>query len=226
VAAAASTIISSLICPSDELSNNPILTVIVNVPGNPPAAQGLWYPGCMGPTIPDRCEFASGAVARITCLGCGYGTTNPSGDAREPCSRQYSTENGAGNLSKDPCEGMICRSHKGVPLRRVSDGLSKTIMAGETLPAHYAYNCAFCTNFPIVSTHIPINLMETDQHLTETQRRAGGQNHWRIAGYKSMHPGGINVVMGDGSVTFLNDTIDYVTYNMMGSRSRGDMAPN
>jgi prepilin-type processing-associated H-X9-DG protein len=39
-----------------------------------------------------------------------------------------------------------------------------------------------------------------------------------------MHPGGINVLMGDGAVTFLEETIDYVTYNVMGSRARSDMA--
>jgi prepilin-type N-terminal cleavage/methylation domain-containing protein/prepilin-type processing-associated H-X9-DG protein len=224
--AAETALISTLICPSDELSNNPIKTVIVNIPGNPPTAQGLWYPGSMGPTIPDRCEFATGAVARLTCLGCGYGTTNPNGLAREPCSRQYTTENGPGNLGKDPCEGMLCRSHKGVPLRKVTDGLSKTVMAGETLPAHTAYNCAFCTNFPVISTHIPINLMESDEDLPETARRAGGQPHWRHAGYKSMHPGGINVLMGDGSVTFIEESMDYVTFNTMGSRSRGDSPTN
>jgi prepilin-type N-terminal cleavage/methylation domain-containing protein/prepilin-type processing-associated H-X9-DG protein len=214
-----------LICPSDSLATNPILSVIAQAAGgsNPTVSQGLWYPGCMGPTIPDKCEFSTTANSKMTCLGCGYGTINTDGLAREPCSRQYSTEN-AGERTKDPCEGMICRSHLGVPLRRVSDGVSKTIMAGETLPAHYAYNCMFCTNFPVVSTHIPINIMETDQDLTEAQRRAGGQPHWRISGYMSMHPGGINVVMGDGSVTFLQETIDYVTYNAMGSRARGDMA--
>jgi prepilin-type processing-associated H-X9-DG protein len=158
----------------------------------------------------------------MTCLGCGYGTTNPDGLAREPCSRTYTDEDPTGSRSKDPCEGMICRSHIGVPLRKVTDGVSKTIMAGETLPAHTAYNCAFCTNFPVVSTHIPINLMESDEDLTEAQRRAGGQPHWRQAGFKSKHPSGINVLMGDGSVTFLDSSIDYVTYNVMGSRSRGD----
>jgi prepilin-type N-terminal cleavage/methylation domain-containing protein/prepilin-type processing-associated H-X9-DG protein len=220
--AAATVVIPTLICPSDPLSNNPIKTVIVNVPGNPPTAQGLWYSGSMGPTIPDRCEFATGAIARAACLGCGYGTINPNGNAREPCSRQYTTENGAGNFTKDPCEGMICRQHLGVPLRRVTDGLSKTIMAGETLPSHSAYNCVFCTNFPVVSTHIPINLMESDEDLPEATRRAGGQPHWRHAGLKSMHSGGVNVVMGDGSVTFLEEGMDYVLVNVMGSRARGD----
>lgn len=223
---AARTIIPTLICPSDELSNNPIRTVIVNAPGNPDAAQGLWYPGCMGPTIPDKCEFATGAVARITCLGCGYGTTNPDGKARQPCSRAYSDADTSGARAMDPCEGMLCRSHLGVPLRKVTDGLSKTIMAGETLPAHSAYNCAFCTNFPVASTHIPINLMESDETMTEAQRRAGGQPHWRHTGFKSMHPGGINVVMGDGSVTFIQETVDYVTFNVMGSRSRSDTPTN
>jgi prepilin-type N-terminal cleavage/methylation domain-containing protein/prepilin-type processing-associated H-X9-DG protein len=224
--AAAKALIPTLICPSDSLSTSPIKTIIVKINGNPPTAQGLWYTGCMGPTTPDTCAFASGAIARLTCLGCGYGTTNTDGLAREPCSRAYTEEYGT-SRSKDPCEGMICRSHLGVPLRKVTDGLSKTIMAGETLPAHTAYNCAFCTNFPVASTHIPINLKDnTDEFKYTESDRLAGREHWLNAGYKSMHPGGINVLMGDGSVTFLEETIDYVTYNVLGSRSRGDSQTN
>jgi prepilin-type processing-associated H-X9-DG protein len=209
-------IVQSFICPSDELANNPILENRRPDIGNPPIAQGLWYPGCMGPTIPDRCEFVPNndpIIYRQTCLGCGYGTTWSRSPETRDCNRAWVPNSGA-----DPCAGMICRSHVGVPFRKVTDGLSQTIMAGETLPAHYTWNCLFCRNFPVVSTHIPINLMETDIGLP-----SGSGFHWRIAGYKSMHPGGINVVMGDGSVTFLNETTDYVVYNMMGSKSQGDI---
>jgi prepilin-type processing-associated H-X9-DG protein len=37
-----------------------------------------------------------------------------------------------------------------------------------------------------------------------------------------MHPGGAHFVMCDGSVHFVNETIDYYTYNMLGSRAGGN----
>lgn len=37
--------------------------------------------------------------------------------------------------------------------------------------------------------------------------------------YKSLHPGGANFILGDGSVHFLNDSIDYRLYNEMGTRA-------
>ncbi len=53
------TIIRTLICPSDELSSQPILDNRRTAGnGNPPRAQGLWYTGSMGPTIPDTCFCA------------------------------------------------------------------------------------------------------------------------------------------------------------------------
>jgi prepilin-type N-terminal cleavage/methylation domain-containing protein/prepilin-type processing-associated H-X9-DG protein len=212
-------ILPGLICPSDEKSREPLLTVIRSDPGNPPGSMGLWYPACMGPTYPDLCPFSSPADYEITCLGCNLGTIGMNGKPNSNCRTGY-----VFGRDEDPCAGMICRSHLGVAFRKVTDGLSQTILAGETLPAHSAYACPWCNNFPVAGTQIPINTMDSDQHLTDAQRRNGDGDQWNISGYKSMHPGGVNVVMGDGSVTFLSEAMDYVLYNVMGSKSAGDMA--
>jgi prepilin-type processing-associated H-X9-DG protein len=37
--------------------------------------------------------------------------------------------------------------------------------------------------------------------------------------YKSLHAGGANFILGDGSVHFLSDSIDYRLYNEMGTRA-------
>ena len=41
-------------------------------------------------------------------------------------------------------------------------------------------------------------------------------------GFKSRHPGGANFVFADGSTHFLNDSIDYVTYQRLGARNDGE----
>jgi prepilin-type processing-associated H-X9-DG protein len=51
-------------------------------------------------------------------------------------------------------------------------------------------------------------------------------NFGKISGFKSAHPGGANMLMGDGSVRFVEEAIDYVTYNILGSRANDDIAAN
>jgi prepilin-type processing-associated H-X9-DG protein len=90
-------------------------------------------------------------------------------------------------------------------------------MAGETIPSHSAYNGAFCVNFPVSSTTIPLNTLRSDGG-------SGTSQLWRAAsGYKSLHPGGANFLMGDASVKFFPESIDYRLFNELGSRA-GDEA--
>jgi prepilin-type processing-associated H-X9-DG protein len=37
-----------------------------------------------------------------------------------------------------------------------------------------------------------------------------------------MHPGGVNMLMGDGSVNSLAETIDHFVYNAMGTTAGGE----
>jgi prepilin-type N-terminal cleavage/methylation domain-containing protein len=211
---AATTVIPMLVCPSDEESSQPILSNRRQGAGshNPPVAQGLWYTGSMGPTIPDLCDFDTPGsdTYRFTCLGCSFGTLWPDGTTLTPCSAVHQTG------SSDSCAGMICRRHEGTKLRQVSDGLSDTIMVGETLPTHWVWNCVFCDNFPVSSTHIPLNTMIRSDTPTNFQK---------ISGFKSAHASGAQFVMGDGSVQFLSETIDYLVYNYLGSRAGGESIP-
>jgi prepilin-type N-terminal cleavage/methylation domain-containing protein/prepilin-type processing-associated H-X9-DG protein len=208
---AATTTVPTLICPSDEDSSQPILSNRRQGAGshNPPVAQGLWYAGSMGPTIPDLCEFDTpgSSTYRHTCLGCSFGTLWPDGAPLTPCSAVHSSSDA------DTCAGLICRRHEGIELEQVSDGLANTIMLGETLPTHWVWNCILCDNFPVSSTHIPLNTMLRSDTAT---------NFAKISGFKSAHAGGANVAMGDASVQFLSETIDYVTYNILGSRANED----
>jgi prepilin-type N-terminal cleavage/methylation domain-containing protein/prepilin-type processing-associated H-X9-DG protein len=218
---AANALIPGFICPSDEHATAPVKRNVagqpeeIRPPGtagnhNPPVCQALWYTASAGPTIPDRCDFSTSPA---TCMGCDLGSENlPWTGFCAPCQSN----------SRAPCPdkskgvGLFARSIKGVPLRRVTDGLSHTIAAGETQPFDCIWNCLFCDNHPLTSTQVPINVHEADQPA------ANLLIPWRSHGYKSAHPGGVNVVMGDGSVQFLSETIDYVLYNAMGTRAAGD----
>jgi prepilin-type N-terminal cleavage/methylation domain-containing protein/prepilin-type processing-associated H-X9-DG protein len=220
-------VINLFICPSDPRSSAPIKH---NLPGqlpeirqlagsdrNPANSQAAWYTACIGPTIPDKCDFDT---TNKTCMGCDFGTPKsvfPSGWGGfcSPCTGQ------TGALTcpdKSRGVGMFARSYEGLQLKHVTDGVSHTIAAGETLPFDCIWNCLFCDNHPLTSTQIPINTREADDPAKNLLIP------WRTHGYKSQHPGGVNLLMGDGSVQFIQETIDYFLYNALGSRAASENA--
>jgi prepilin-type processing-associated H-X9-DG protein len=187
-----------------------------------PDAQGLWYTASVGPTIPDICFFdeaLSPAESAKVCMGRNFGTEPPDNSTKAPrC---------AGGSRAIPCiqqgafVGMFGRTIKtGVEFRKVTDGLSKTFMVGETLPAHWLNNCVFCNNFPLSSTHIPLNLKTPEAIDTAEPLK---REFWRSSGFKSEHAGGVvNFLMGDGSVIGISDTMDYFVYNAYGTTAGGE----
>jgi prepilin-type N-terminal cleavage/methylation domain-containing protein/prepilin-type processing-associated H-X9-DG protein len=215
---AAKVIISGLICPTDQLAATPILSNPPRRQGggshNPPAAMGLWYNGSMGPTIPDECRFIKSGMTpaqiKTICMGCNLGTIRDG----KPTGSQSTCGPFSSVVDPNSCFGVLCRRHIGTPFRKVTDGLAQTFLCGETLPGHTNWNCAFCDNFPMSSTHIPLNNM---------QSATTNVDYEVTSGFKSMHPGGAHMLMCDGSVHFVVETIDYFSWNMLGSHNRSDL---
>ncbi|MBI2827113.1 MAG: DUF1559 domain-containing protein [Planctomycetia bacterium] len=210
-------VLPGFICPSDPQAQDPILSNRRQGSGsrNPLVCQGLWYTGSMGPTLPDFCAFDLSPKA---CMGAGFGTEYPVPPFQAKylsVSKCFQDPSSTPCPDSSPCVGVICRSVRPVAFREVIDGLSSTFMVGETLPGHWVWNCLFCDNFPVSSTQIPINaLTESDGGIA--------RDYWRTSGFKSMHPGGADFAMADGSVRFVRDSIDSFVYNALGSRAAGE----
>jgi prepilin-type N-terminal cleavage/methylation domain-containing protein len=116
----------------------------------------------------------------------------------------------------------------GVPfkLSQVSDGPSHTIFMGEVRPAcsqHAAEGWLFShSGNGLISTLVPINFDTCNQDASHGCR---SWNTWSSElGFKSPHPGGAHVVMGDASVQFLPDAIDPYVYNALGGKADGEAA--
>ena len=119
--------------------------------------------------------------------------------------------------------GMFNRCAKSIRFDDVSDGLSNTVMVGETLPSHWCWNGVFCPNHPVSSMSIPLNNMYSDMTLDGGYDPNGGYTWAKSTGFKSLHPGGANMLMADGSVQFFFETISHQVYCALGMRAGGEV---
>jgi prepilin-type processing-associated H-X9-DG protein len=209
-----------LMCPSDEQSSEPIFTDIEISGRNPRTACMLSYTGSMGTTIPDSLSLlVSGGVVSgggtvsppvQVATGCNFGTREVS---CAPCrtNRSFTCSNDG------LCGGLICRSSIGIQIREVTDGMSNTFLGGETIPVHTYFNSVFSENFVVSSTVTPINLFEAGIRAVRSPRI-----YPLTSGFKSWHPGGAHLLFGDGSARLIEESIDYFTWNALGSHAGGD----
>ena len=120
-AALVRTPMSAYICPSGPRASQPVFEDRFAAHNVNPAA-GTWYTASMGPTIPDQCPLCPPGLQSPSddnwcCQGNNFGTNAGNG---------YPEGNGV---------GMFSRHHiPRVAFKDVVDGLSKTLMVGETLP--------------------------------------------------------------------------------------------
>lgn len=209
-AAAQTTKLPVWICPSDPAGGRPHMPRFNR--DNPDPGHGLWYAASMGPTHMDQCPFcpAGGTPAETNycCQGNNFGT------------------NAGNGYPADSFAGMFGRSDKAIRFGEVTDGLSNTFMLGETLPAHCDFMGLFSLNFQVSGTSIPLNVMESNVAGAPGAKifRAAGSNWFRVCGFKSLHAGGAQFALGDGSVRFVPVTVDYRVYNNVGTRAGGETA--
>ncbi len=199
-AAAVAAMVPTYVCPSDASANEAIFTTH-NLQLNPAIGLGLWYPVSIGPTMMDACPFCpdpNPSATNYCCQGWNFGT-----DPNPP------------TFPAGSSVGMFGRFWlPTVKFKLVTDGLSKTWMAGETIPSHCTWNGAYNPNFPVSGTGIPLNTLTSDN---------GTATEWyKNCGFKSRHPGGASFVLGDASVQFVGEDIDYTLYNNMGTRAGGE----
>ncbi len=118
-------------------------------------------------------------------------------------------------------------------MRDFVDGLSNTIMLGEmVVPATNdkrggifnacQSNSFISTRYP-PNTTVPDNVQATvcaNSVFTPCLDQVGGNLN---ASSRSMHTGGAHQLLGDGSVRFVSNNIDTLTFNYLGTRAGGEV---
>ena len=130
--------------------------------------------------------------------------------------------------------GVFSRLAWAARFRDVSDGESQVIMVGELLPQksdHYVNGWTHANatwslttapiNFPIVGVGDPGFSWGRNNPPLNPRNCSHFKNWATSQGFKSQHKGGAQFVLVDGSVQFLSENIDYITYNRLGDRRDG-----
>jgi prepilin-type N-terminal cleavage/methylation domain-containing protein/prepilin-type processing-associated H-X9-DG protein len=201
------------ICPSDPDSAHPIMPNRCNWYVTPSVAMASWYAGSIGPMAIHSCPFACSCSQSATCF----------------CCRSATGKNGrdAGMFNGDYAIGTSFDSIVG--------GQSNTLLIGETLP-HYTVHAALIAGAGAgCNVPINVNLAQTptptfpfcQYYASTTTEDLHGANsdgpgrptEW-CDGFKSLHPGSVNMLMCDGSVHSISTSIDYRLFNVLGSRKK------
>ena len=124
--------------------------------------------------------------------------------------------------------GVFARSTWSASLREITDGTASTIAMGEILPRSSAFQWVMGWTYAEglwFATTAPMNHPTDRDALSEPRRPPRGgdwDDDFNVAmGFKSRHSGGANFMFCDGSGQFLNETIDYGTYQALGARADG-----
>jgi len=113
--------------------------------------------------------------------------------------------------------GLIFRASyfQKVKLKSVTDGLSSTLMVGECVVSQDFHSAALFSDGTWATCGIPLNFF-----LIGVEPDVIKFDQWNeVRGFKSLHPGGAQFALADGSVHYVSEDIDGATYRGMSTRS-------
>ena len=198
----AQTPVQTYLCPSDDTGDGTRANMAFN-PGNEngQAQMGVSnYAGCLGS------NWAFSPFTNQSVFG--RNAMNTDG---------LDFSNGLYSRNKDPSNPLISTS-----LRDCRDGTSNTLVAGEVVPRLCDYDWWFWYNGVIATVAIPMNY--EDNSMSDVQF-ADKNNQAINRGFRSSHSGGANFSIGDGSVSYISDSIDSNVINGLATVSGRELIP-
>ncbi|MEZ6064405.1 MAG: DUF1559 domain-containing protein [Planctomycetaceae bacterium] len=156
------------------------------------------------------------------CVG-SQTTGGAGGNPSCACTSPFHTLALQGAGERNGVSGVFTRSWRTINIGDVVDGTSNVIYFGEIRPecSNHHDNGWFVSNNGqgLTSTVNPVNYDSCRRDAT------AGCNAWcnwqTELGFRSLHPGGCQFVMGDAAVRFFSENIDYNSYQRLGGKADG-----
>ncbi len=124
-----------------------------------------------------------------------------------------------GSTEHVPGDGMFPARNIAVRFRDVTDGLSNTFMLGERA----ADDNAYWGWWSMGTGEDGEGFLDFVLHCGEGLRPGLSSDPADLSHFWSVHDGGAFFMMGDGSVQFLSYSIDFGTFQALGSRNGGEV---
>ena len=168
-----------------------------------------------------------GTITATTSYKGNIGDSLLSSDA-QPCSTMVDPPASVSSGSPDTHStmsnnGIFQRASYWVPinLKNITDGASNTFLAGENVVFVDYHSAAYFSDGDWATCGIPLNYLPAnlppEEFLDNNVSKA-------VRGFKSLHPGGAQFVMCDGSVHFVQEGIDTLSYRALSTREGGEVA--
>lgn len=189
---------------------------------------------CPSADIPVSQFDALVATDRTPCcyLACASGLNN-----RESGEKPWAGMNRFGELAAS--DGIFYLNSQ-TTIAEVSDGLSTTVLIGESLPdqdlfgVDYSGNNQKVDHWYIGSAELPTyeslnNSAESSECLGSTACPVNSlfipesSINDKELSFGSAHPQGVNIGFADGHINFINDSIDAIIWSAIGSRQGGEV---
>jgi prepilin-type N-terminal cleavage/methylation domain-containing protein len=116
------------------------------------------------------------------------------------------------------CNGLFWKMsyYEPTPFRRISDGLSNTLMIGEAVAEQDLHAMAYFSDGDWASCNMQLNYFLPDLSQVASL-------WFDVRGFRSLHPGGVQFAMADASVQFITEGIDHGLYRALSTKDGGEI---
>jgi prepilin-type processing-associated H-X9-DG protein len=126
------------------------------------------------------------------------------------------------------CLGIFWRNSYykgGVKIREITDGTSHTLLIGETSPED-GNSPAWSSDGDWAVAAIQLNWdWRASGHCLDSSGNSTGNRpecYTQIRGFRSYHPGAVGFAFCDGSVQFLSENIEHITFRAVSTKNIGE----